>query len=175
MRKCQKRPIIRQKRPTITSIPEVCVSGKRDLLYDKRGPLRWAYDIGIPEVRTSVKRDLLYGKRDLFIWQKRPISIRVPEGCKSVKTDLLYGKRDLPILAYLRYVWESKETYYTAKETYIYQHTWTGRTARQQWAQSTWHMNRSLLPYNRSLLALVRTSGTRMLIGLCCHVRSFVV
>ena len=60
-------------------------------------------NISIPEVCKSVKRDLLYGKRDLFIWQKRPISIRVPEVCVSGKRDLLYDKRGPLRLAYLGY------------------------------------------------------------------------
>ena len=60
MRKCQKRPIIWQKRPIprtketyrYTDIPEVCVC-----------------------VCVSVKRGLPYGKRGLFMWQKRPTDI----------------------------------------------------------------------------------------------------
>ena len=50
MRKCQKRPIIRQKRPINTSIPKVCVC-------------------------TSVKRGLPHDKRDLLYAQKRPTDI----------------------------------------------------------------------------------------------------
>ena len=58
MRKCQKRPAIWQKRPSIrtketyryTGIPEVCVC-------------------------ASVKRGLPYGKRDLVYAQKRPTDI----------------------------------------------------------------------------------------------------
>ena len=47
---CQKRPIISEKRPTNTSIPEVCVSAKRDLFMRQKRPI----EIGIPEILLAL-------------------------------------------------------------------------------------------------------------------------
>ena len=82
------------------SIPEVCVSVKRDLFLWQKRPMDMA------------KETYFYGKRDLFIWPKRPTQMSIPEVrvCVSVKRGLPYGERDLlyaqkrptDILAYLR-------------------------------------------------------------------------
>ena len=70
----QKRPNIRQQRPTNISIPETCVEhapysyGKRDLLIWQKRPNHTAY-----------------------IWQKRPINTSIPEACIRVSTALRIG------------------------------------------------------------------------------------
>ena len=53
-------------------------------------------------------KDLLYGKRGLFCGKRGLLT----------RAYLRYAFRDLLVLAYLRYVQVSKETYYMAKETY---------------------------------------------------------
>ena len=93
MRKCQKRPITRQK--------ETYSSGKRGLLalaYGKR-------DLFIRQKRPihMAKKTYSYGKRDLFIWQKRPTHMS-KETYSYVKSDLI--------------IWQ-KRPHHMAKEAYL--------------------------------------------------------
>ena len=77
---CQKRPIIRQKRPTNTSIPEVCINVKRALFIRQKRPITRTKETyrytGIPEVcgmhkcqerpNMCAKETYSYGKRGLL-------------------------------------------------------------------------------------------------------------
>ena len=116
MRMCQKRPIIRQKRPTNTNIPsslrhalpelrcahvskEICTYGKRDLRIYPNGKKR--PELGQKRPELGQKRPKLGQKRP-ELGQKRPeLGQKRPElGQKRPK---LGQRRPTDTLAHLRY------------------------------------------------------------------------
>ena len=90
MLKCQKRPIIRQKRPT-----HMAKEGGCGMLKCQKRPIHTA------------KEAYSYGKRDLFIRQKRPIEIGMPVVCISIKRGRLATWQKRPTNT------QTKEAYYT--------------------------------------------------------------